>query len=369
MASRHNWTPEQVSYLLEQLRAQAEAGKRAGQSFKDETWKIVTDRVNLKFKLKLTIKQLKAKNQTERTRLQVTLAMKSRSGWGWDDTINAPTNDADVIKGYISTLKKEHQSVARDITTHGCKDFMVLSELYQKNMASGKLAKSSNASVSEAAEAEDGDDFDADSDDDKAPNSESSYQQQLVPPANSVSPITQHLNSPLSNSSQVDSISSASDHSNSSRSSSVSSKSSISSNSTSAPKMGAKRSASPGLGERAKRAHKPLSQVAALTNTLDRAVELMMAPQPVAPAPVAPVVPPLVLPESVQLTMVVAKKLNGLLTRLNGRFNGEDCPWLLPRMTYKFGKVLAKPHNAAMFLGTESDEALVELLQDLQDEF
>ncbi|KAJ3020907.1 UNVERIFIED_CONTAM: hypothetical protein HDU68_009907 [Siphonaria sp. JEL0065] len=169
---------------------------------------------------------------------------------------------------------------------------------------------------SESAEAEDGDNFDADSDFDKA---ESCNQQQSVLPANILSPITRNSITPVSNSSQADSISGSSgifsssrnsNHCNSSRSSSVSrsSKSSISSifQLDFYSKSGAKRSASPGLGERAKRAHKPLSQVAALTNTLDRALELMMAPQPV--LPVAPVVPPLVLPESIQLTMVVAKK-------------------------------------------------------------
>ncbi|KAI9326885.1 hypothetical protein BDR26DRAFT_940859 [Obelidium mucronatum] len=82
MSSRHNWTNEQEMYLLEQLCSQAKAGNRAGQSFKDNVWKLVQDRVNTKFKVNLTCPQLKSKNATLRNRLQMTLNMKSRSGWG-----------------------------------------------------------------------------------------------------------------------------------------------------------------------------------------------------------------------------------------------------------------------------------------------
>ncbi|KAI9344284.1 hypothetical protein BDR26DRAFT_857538, partial [Obelidium mucronatum] len=127
---------------------------------------------------------------------------------------------------------------------------------------------------------------------------------------------------------------------------------------------GAKRSATSGLGEREKRVHKNPTQLDALTNTLGQALE-MMKPPPIDRCSATL----FKLPESVQLTMVVAKKLNDLLMRYNGEYEGEYCSWLHPRMTYKFGKVLADPHNAAMFLGTDSDEALVELLKDLQDEF
>ncbi|KAI9314370.1 hypothetical protein BDR26DRAFT_945486 [Obelidium mucronatum] len=71
MSSRHDWTNEQETYLLEQLRSQAEAGKRAGQLFKDDAWNLVLERINTKFKLNLTGKQLKSKNNTLRTRLQM----------------------------------------------------------------------------------------------------------------------------------------------------------------------------------------------------------------------------------------------------------------------------------------------------------
>ncbi|KAJ3080181.1 hypothetical protein HDU99_009063 [Rhizoclosmatium hyalinum] len=75
--------------------------------------------------------------------------------------------------------------------------------------------------------------------------------------------------------------------------------------------------------------------------------------------------PSIRLPEGVQLTVVVAKKLDELLTRLNGVHDGLMCDWLLPKLTYKYAKAFSDPHLAAMFLGTSNEAALVGFLEDV----
>ncbi|TPX70969.1 hypothetical protein CcCBS67573_g06375 [Chytriomyces confervae] len=118
-APKHIWKPEQVTYMLNELLLQVVGGKRSGQMVKKEAWAIVMAQFNKWFNCTIDLSKMKSKVQSQKSLLQLALRMKKLSGWAWDES-------------------------AWDIVKFGLFDFKVLSELFEANLATGDLAKSSN---------------------------------------------------------------------------------------------------------------------------------------------------------------------------------------------------------------------------------
>ncbi|KAJ3113881.1 hypothetical protein HK100_001863 [Physocladia obscura] len=72
---------------------------------------------------------------------------------------------------------------------------------------------------------------------------------------------------------------------------------------------------------------------------------------------------PAQLPEGLPLTVLVAKKLNDILTHWNGIYDGDVCV-VAPEYTFKYKRAFADIQLAAIFLGTSNDNALVLILKN-----
>ncbi|KAJ3255070.1 hypothetical protein HDU77_003858 [Chytriomyces hyalinus] len=148
---KHTWTPPQVSFLLHTLFVEVTQGKRSGGAFKPEAWNSALKQLNTKFGLTLEVLQIKSKMNVLKCRFNITLHMKELSGWGWDDATCTPTNSPQVVAQHIKTLPKEKQLIARGINLYSQPDFEMMSALFLGTMATGKLAKGSNAAATTSA--------------------------------------------------------------------------------------------------------------------------------------------------------------------------------------------------------------------------
>ncbi|KAJ3006818.1 UNVERIFIED_CONTAM: hypothetical protein HDU68_003862 [Siphonaria sp. JEL0065] len=124
------------------------------------------------------------------------------------------------------------------------------------------------------------------------------------------------------------------------------------------------------LGERPNRSHSSKvsgkAQLDLVTKQLSSALEAFSKPQTYDDQlDQALKLPP---EGGVKLTMMVAAKLDKLLTAWDGVFNGYECPWLQPKYVYKYRKALGPQEIAAWFMGLKNEEGIVEFLKDIYEE-
>ncbi|RHY98011.1 hypothetical protein DYB35_010289 [Aphanomyces astaci] len=86
--SRATWSHARDLFLVTQLQAQADSGKRADNGFKKEAWRAVCNAFNLEYGVNYLPAQLKSRVSNLDCDVKY---LRDNSGFGWDDALGLPT--------------------------------------------------------------------------------------------------------------------------------------------------------------------------------------------------------------------------------------------------------------------------------------
>ncbi|KAJ3019507.1 UNVERIFIED_CONTAM: hypothetical protein HDU68_010640 [Siphonaria sp. JEL0065] len=222
----------------------------------------------------------------------------------------APTAPADVVSVYMEDLKPTDKGIVKNLVQRGCPNFDLLCELFENNLATGRFAAASTqADQNDANESDPDNENYEESDPNPSIFSTGCHSFSITSSAPS-SPLP---SSPLQSNSVI-----------------------LNSRSSSSSTQLKKRAATHGLmnGERPKRSHtRKDDSFSTIDRNLQNAMALLEKEATPAQVPPAALVDRFAaIPEAHQLSLRVAEHLGALLTRLNGRFKGEDCEWLAPHV-------------------------------------
>ncbi|KAJ3064251.1 hypothetical protein HDU98_012325 [Podochytrium sp. JEL0797] len=345
----HSWIPQHTTFAITtMLQLATEEGQRSGTGFKPQAWKKTERALNTTFNISITGQQLKNKMNAEKGKLSSMVRMANLSGWGFDDVLGKPTAPEDVMNGYINSLKGAEKGIARSIVTNGLANHKILSELFERNLATGFMAAGSRAS------------------------SQASSQASLQLYSQSALQLRDLLDFDTNNFGDDDPPTDAAGNILGTSSSSAPTPVSLPVEPVRTPTQqgGTKRSSATN-GERDHRSHKKTptgqDQIAALAQSIQQVSALLNAPDTPSPLPPsAPVNNFAGVPADHQMAVRTMQNLGALLTRLNGQFNGEECSWLKPSNMFQYSNIFRRsPYFAACFLGCDDDATAVGFLKDL----
>ncbi|RHY39435.1 hypothetical protein DYB30_010955 [Aphanomyces astaci] len=89
--SRATWSHAHDLFLVTQLQAQADSGKRADNGLKKEAWRAVCNAFNLEYGVNYLPAQLKSRVDCD------VKYLRDNSGFGWDDALGLPTAPETVL--------------------------------------------------------------------------------------------------------------------------------------------------------------------------------------------------------------------------------------------------------------------------------
>jgi predicted nucleic acid-binding protein len=117
MSNKHkaDWTLSKDAYLVEQLKAQQDAGKRSDTGWKKEAWKGVINAFNAHFDLENNINQLKSRTNQLKKQYKTMKKLREQSGFGWDDLLHVVTADDDVWDQYLMVSQVKQRIILKDI--------------------------------------------------------------------------------------------------------------------------------------------------------------------------------------------------------------------------------------------------------------
>ncbi|ETV77495.1 hypothetical protein H257_08906 [Aphanomyces astaci] len=93
--SRATWSHARDLFLVTQLQAQADSGKRADNGFKKEAWRAVCNAFNLEYGVNYLPAQLKSRVDCEYQQAPVTKGRGGRKVSALDDDISSDSDDSD----------------------------------------------------------------------------------------------------------------------------------------------------------------------------------------------------------------------------------------------------------------------------------
>jgi hypothetical protein len=101
-APRAHWTEERRLFFIDALLEQTRLGRRAQGGWPPEVWKDITNALNKTFNWNLVFGKAKDQYNALRKDYLIVKAMRSLSGWGWDDELKRVTAPKAVFDEHIA---------------------------------------------------------------------------------------------------------------------------------------------------------------------------------------------------------------------------------------------------------------------------